>query len=437
LRSPFRTPKRKFVNLALFGVICALIGPGLGYGGLYVSHLVVAFYFIRVCSFSNDSPDSKFSKAELTGLFLGSTIITFNIGWLGATEFTISSLKHLAMVLASFATFMMSVRLCRHFIPIQDSIRLIRTFLFLVLLLCLLEILFDFRLPISRYSRFQPSVEGVDSSISALNIPTAFYGNQNNLALMCVTLLPLVGLFRKSIYNKAMSLAIISVVVVSGSRIALLVVFFLSFLWLIGKPLKYSIGVLISITFFVLSTYFFTFDYLDCEKYISPRICLFADIIREKPELIDLASGSDSIGVRLELSEQAIKLFAARPWFGVGPGVTGDLISVDHFQAGSIVNLHNPPLEILSEYGLIGSIPWVVGWLLMLRVVFYIPHRRFRNILLSASLIAPVASITVSSLYYFTPFWALMGIILGLAGRMSHSAASGKLDSYRGVGLVR
>ncbi|WP_310626550.1 O-antigen ligase family protein [Limnohabitans sp.] len=409
---------------ATYAILFALIGPALGYGGIYVSHFCIIIYFGWLLLLPRSIESTVLSSSAMGEILLGATILLYCLLSLGWSQDPAPVLMNFMMLLLSFATFSMAAITTSRTLLLSESIRALKIYFLILTAACAVEMLSGWRFPISRYSSFQGNLDNIDIAPMLLNVPTAFYGNQNNLALMCVCAIPLAALFANSAFRYFVVGSVSFIIVMSGSRIAFAVLILQWLILLVARAKKYLVLLGVAAFAIYLSMSAVLADMPVCGEYLPDRVCIVTNVIAENLELNELAAGSDSIGVRVSLSLQIWNLWIARPWFGVGPGRLESLISAEHFQAGAITNPHNPPLEILAEYGIVGALPWISAWLLMLRALSNIPDQRLRRNFVLIGLMAPIASITVSSVYFFTAFWALMGVVLGLARRLIIPKAS-------------
>lgn len=397
-------------------LVIALIGPGIGLRGIYFSHVLILLALVCAVAANVRIPLTEVRRhhAALSVLLVAVAYLMFEAA-IGAEPVALT--KHMAILFVSVSTMVATYSLVRYTQSSARSILALETFIWLLVVFCAIESTTGLRLPVSRYSEGSTDASLSDSigGDQFWHVPTAFFGNENNLALLLLLLLaatPLIARSRRPVLLLAQS----TLVVMTGSRIALLMLLPAAVLyaWSVGvraqRLILCAVGVVCVATVLSLSS-------LACDEWLSPKMCLLVGVASERPDLLLLESGNDSIGVRASLWVQAVEVLERNPWFGIGPGSLSAHIAAEHFEAGTITNAHNPPLEVLAEYGWVGVWLWVLPYLMLVRFVVSAPDSRIRRCTLAVLLLLPLASPTVSSMYYFTPVWALIGILCGLVGR--------------------
>lgn len=398
-------------------VITMLLAPGIGYGPIYLSHFAVviclgAFWIHH---------RFEIERADLALMAILSAIILYCGTWFSLQKpHDLNIAKHSAMVLISFAT-CGSAFLLAKYIASKATVRNSILIAFaIVVCTSSLEILFGIRLPVSRY---------FDVFSYA---PTGFYGNENNLGVI-------------------LWMMTVSLCVMCSSRWSFLVL-------VVASQLGIMTGSRIIAVLFIVTAIYFVVDALwrgtrfgGLRPWLAlggaalalelvavtllrdmPRLAVAADAAMAATRgLEEVALNHDSIGVRAELTLQAAHLFSMNPWLGVGPGRSSELISASHFQSGLVVNLHNPVFEIVLEYGVLGSSLWLAGWLVLVAKIW-----RRRQLLGASStgfglfllFVAPIAVIALSTLYYFTAFWAVLGLFVGFSERKQVTKTTSHAD---------
>ena len=406
-------------------MLSALCGPGLGSHGIYLSHLLMPIVMVMAGVLKPDY------RANLRSFFALATLFLLFIAY-SSTQVIFGSnvdllLRNYLHVGISLATLIMVFFLARQYRTARMSIRVLEIFIWLMLLISCVEMTVGIRLPVSRYQSGELADPSVHLGLVTLNTPTAFFGNENNLALvllLTIVATPLLPRSRRIILLMAQG----GLLLACGSRLisVMAVVVLLALSVVSGLRLRTALLYAIVPTLLVAFGYFAD---PTCQEWLSPRVCLLVDIVVEAPDLEVLALGADSIGVRASLWSQAIAAIFESPWLGVGPGGLSPIVSAQHADAGVVSSLHNPPLEIMAEYGGIGAVFWLGGYIFTLCALFKSQVKRTRSCAVLALLVLPLGSPAVSTIYYFTPVWALLGLLLGLSLRKESKSCAVRMTA--------
>lgn len=136
--------------------------------------------------------------------------------------------------------------------------------------------------------------------------------------------------------------------------------------------------------------------------------------------------GMSSDDVRKGLINNGIEFIKEQPVLGIGPGefrqrhATGKVVHA----AGTVVGPHNFPIELISQYGLIG---WMCGFIWLALLVFIWKQFRRKQVNIWTVLLIPamaVCSLMPSGFLYLDIHWMIIPVILlmGLQGS-GHSMA--------------
>lgn len=398
-------------------LLLSLVGPGIGLGGIYASHVAIAVLFVLAIAADRTVPLVEVRRHGGAAA-LAIAAVAYSLVWVLVSRTPLLVLQQGLMLLASAAT-MAAAYLVARYSRRDPSASAFEVFGWLLVAVCLAEAVVGIRLPVSKYAGEAISSPAGGGSVLALDVPTGFFGNENNLALVALLMI----LFSARLpgwRGAALATAQAVVVVLTESRIALVLLIptLFAHAWIRRvRVLRYLVLVVLAAT--VLLSLGST---LDCSSVLSPKVCLVFDVLGAKPELLLLAERDDSIGVRVSLWIQAIEVFTANPLFGVGPGTITSYISAEHFEAGTITNPHNPVLEVLAEYGLIGSGIWLIAYAMLLRTALRRAADTAGRVAIAALVLLPLAAATVSSAYYFTSLWAWLGAAIGAALRRRFQA---------------
>jgi hypothetical protein len=407
-------------------LMVGLCGPAIGAFGLYGAHvllLLAAPILVLLHRRWRLVPES----AAL--LVLAAALLCYILIWAVASGGATWAWIHLAIMFLSGTAFLAHVLLASFAGSAHKTLPWLAGFTWFTLAFSIFEALTGLRLPVSRYSAVAPQLgyayEGHDGPsllVDGLWVPTGLFANQNNLAFAVLCLLPFaLAAHRRTWVKGTLVGAAFTVILLSESRTGLVV----GLCWAVASLAVRVLSrrnalaalLLLSGAGLIWGWGSEAVDYICAD---SEQKACFAIAVAQNLSVSDLELAQDSIGVRFQLAEQSWHLWTESPVFGVGPGQLGALISATHSEGMVITDAHNALLQILAEYGLVGSAIWLAAGAVMLRAVIRMPIRdevtlRFRSASLTFMLLAPLASVTVSTMYYFVPIWVLGGAVLGVA----------------------
>jgi teichuronic acid biosynthesis protein TuaE len=315
-------------------------------------------------------------------------------------------------------------------------LRLVGTITVLQILISLLEIFTSFRLPVSPFSEYAgyfgrtdklASLSGSEALLQqALRSPTGFHWNPNNLAIAMVMALPFF-LNAKGVVRRWVGVAgVLIVIVFTASRasvIGAMLVFVVHFTMLSTRRIAVVIGIVLPITML-------------CGMLFSGHLTRFSEQIEPVAAAIDAASRifgprstqSDSVGIRQQLTRNAIQSIQDRVGLGVGPGGSVLVQRAAGGPAAEIGSMHNFWLEIAVDAGVLALCAFVAcylsAWLVCVVIAFYARRPLYRYVgrsLAGALAGFSVALISASSVLYFPPMWVMFGMVLGLGRAVASS----------------
>lgn len=418
-------------------LIVGLCGPAIGAFGIYGGNLlIIAVLPILVLRYK----EFTLRQELLFMLLLGLCLAIYVLSWATFAGGASWGYGHLAIIVLSGGAFLINALLACYRGSACRVLAWLNNFMWVVLILALIESATGARVPVSRYSTLAPSLgfayeghDGASPLIDGAWVPTGFFGNQNNLAFAILCLLPFALVSQRTLCSRILLASASGLVIfLSESRIALLVGFVWLTLAICRRLLRYAAPIAMTV-FIKLGVWL----WLASQSFIdaicvdnSQKLCFAIGLLREL-SLSDLQVGQDSISVRVQLTTQTFLLWIESPFIGVGPGHLGSLISALHSEGVVITDAHNAPLQVLAEYGLLGASFWFVGFVIIALAVMRMPNdeagsARFKSASKTFLLLLPFASVTVSTVYYFVPVWVLAGTMLGVA----LGARSDKVRSY-------
>jgi O-antigen ligase len=407
-------------------LVVGLSGPAIGAFGLYGANVLLILAAPMLVLLRRQWRLVPESAALLV---LAAALLGYILIWAVASGGAPWAWIHLAIMFLSGTAFLAHVVVASFPGSAHKMLPWLCGFTWFTLGFAVLEALTGWRLPVSRYSSVAPQLgyayEGHDGPsllVDGLWVPTGLFANQNNLAFAILCLLPFALAAHRRTWARAALVGVaFTVILLSESRTGLVV----GLCWavavlavrVLSRRNALAALLLLSGAGLIWGWGSDAIDYICAD---SEHKACFAIAVAQNLSVSDLELAQDSIGVRFQLAEQSWHLWTQSPLFGVGPGQLGSLISAMHSEGMVITDAHNALLQILAEYGLVGSAIWLAAGAVMLRALIRMPVHdeatlRFRRASLTFMMLAPLASVTVSTMYYFVPIWVLSGAVLGVA----------------------
>lgn len=181
--------------------------------------------------------------------------------------------------------------------------------------------------------------------------------------------------------------------------------------------------------------------------FVVPQLARVNPVLRMLQPTDERVAAADTL--RLELTRAGLRYFEQTPWTGTGAGSFEVLLTRERPQAVAILtNMHNSFVELLTQYGLVVTIPLALTFLACLwRVVKgLLPHRvagqdqatariqRRQGVdraglvaqLVSVLLTVVVAGLIVSSTLTWSLWWVMIANAVALAWALSNTAHAEK-----------
>lgn len=400
--------------------ITASLGLGISYGKIYLFHFVFgALFFLYFTGYFKSlscSKPSDFHKmmAVMAGWFALSIIWSWD-RW--------ASLLYLVYITIGAGIVFVAVNYSRNLQRQEKIFRALACIALIELTAAFLESTGFFRLPVSPYSNYVHVFGremGVDTSMEQdilatyLNLPTGFEWNPNNLGAKMVILLPFFLLMRPSWWRRCGLLGVMSVVVLSGSRGALLAALFVVAMYvLLYRRFNLRFMLYLVIGAIALAC---TIRFLDV-KFLTEAFTAF--VVYLSMESLDPTA---SIGIRQQLMLNGLDALLGTYGLGIGGGADLKMQEMynNTFYGGmaekQILSMHNFWVEILVNGGVLFFVVFI-AWYIALTWRLYRISKRASDVTLryyaSSSALAlagfSLASISASSVIYFFPMWLLFG----------------------------
>lgn len=123
--------------------------------------------------------------------------------------------------------------------------------------------------------------------------------------------------------------------------------------------------------------------------------------------VVDARSGQS--GMRMELAESGLELLWRSPVFGRGVAHTDELGGLVFGMRGGRIGVHNTYLQLLLSFGIVGTIPWVIGVVAVVRRAWRVRSHPWGATMVSLLVATLVFSIG-GLLGYNKQFWILLAL---------------------------
>lgn len=124
-------------------------------------------------------------------------------------------------------------------------------------------------------------------------------------------------------------------------------------------------------------------------------------------------SGRTTLQERKQMTQDALAMFGASPWFGAGLGTFAWTVERTATDRNAPRTIHNSALWLLTEFGIVGAAP-MIGFLLACLIAFWLA----RGEPISAGMFAVAAAFMAGSLasefLYQRHLWFLLGFTLAI-----------------------
>ena len=404
----------------------AVIGSGLGYGKVYLFHLVLVVTSLYSCyHVFSQKKWNKFKIAlPLLALlaFMGLSVV-----WAPSLSMAIKEVAIVCLGIALMINLLFLVE------DKSDLILILKTTAVLFTLSCgigLFEMTFGINWPWSRNSPwlyllgrdiFLSHQKFVSDDIELIrHSPTAFFWNPNNLAVFVTCFFPFIIFSKQKKWVVLATTALMLLIILgAGARMCFWVLMlFTPFLLIFYRKRIHAIttAVLCFALFFIsLNVFVWRLPIPMFNQFKLP----YGELVFGEPKLDDrgkpikklvIAEEENSISFRKEMIERTFTLFLKKPVLGVGPGGIEHEFTVHKTKSG-LVDLHFFWLELLVNYGLL----WFVS---LLAGIAYLAWKAWKkNTILSLSVLFSVALffpcvVALSSAIYYLPGYLLFASLI-------------------------
>ena len=414
-------------SIFLFLIASAFLGVTISFSDFFLFHFVLftssilLLYKIKENQYSVDI--SLLLNPHIFCLILIYFWYLISLLWAPNLELGI---KYNFYIFCGLFIILSMVSFCAGVDELNKMFKMLSIFIFIEIIIAILESFTSFRMPISSYSPMsvffgkEPVNFLVSDNIvllSRMTPPTGFRWNTNDLAISMIIALPFFLCNKRTSIKIIGILAITLIIAMTASRavfLALILVFAL-YLFFIKKKIITLILILISsIGIFFGMRIFSESD--------NPRINELANSVQALSMYI---SGDIDIGGSLEWRRELTKngLIAFKNTNGLGLGAGGSVANQEIIGpvAGRFTSMHNFWVELLVEGGLFVAINIIFLLIGMIYKLFIISrnsiNKRIKfyseSLFLSVCAFIPSA-ISASSTIYFFPMWIMFGIAISV-----------------------
>jgi len=252
------------------------------------------------------------------------------------------------------------------------------------IILSLMEVFTDFRLPISRYSDMA-NYFGRESILTKevlenndlqymFSMPTGFHWNPNNLSAVMVIVFPFFLNYKRPIVALIGSIAIVTIIVASGARICFLALclVFLFRIILIFKRKELQVWLTGLVLLCVITN---APKLINIESKKINELAIFNQVIdiSEASKKKTINKTDNSTSARIELLLAGIDIIRDSYGFGIGGGSTkAKLKEGGGVSSNKLTDLHFYWLEILTDAGIFYFIIYILWYIYMLKKHLFI-----------------------------------------------------------------
>ncbi len=418
--------KISYNHLVLFLIVSAYLGVAISFSDFYLFHFALIILGI-LSIYKLKKNEYRLDINILSKNYVFLLVVIFI--WYSASLFWAPRIElGLKYIFYLFCGLTISISI----ISFSDSIRnlnkifhLLSIFVFVEIIISLVESFTSFRMPISSYSSISSFFGKEPINLSALDTiiyskirpPTGFRWNTNDLAISMIIALPFFLCYKRTMIKFFGILAITTIVVMSASRAVFLSLILIYSLYLFF--IKKRIGTLSLIWLISIGILWGMNQLRDSDN-------LRINELANSMEALTLyLSGEIDVGGSLqwrrELVDNGLKAFSKS--YGLGLGAGGSLANQELIGpvAGRFTSMHNFWIELLVEGGIFVAIIiffWLISIIYKLFVISITTTNNSlkyysQSLFLSVTAFVP-AAIAASSTIYFFPMWVMFGFAISV-----------------------
>ncbi len=415
------------VKLSILLICSGIVGTALSYGDLYLFHIIL-FFSLVVWLYKIKNNDYRLDLKVFSSNYI-LVLIIFYLWYLLSLFWTPSielGIKYIFYISCGLILTVSVVSISTKEANLNKLFKLFSLLFISEIIIALLEVFTNFRMPTSSLSTFAPFF-GKDSTalylngnlamLSNLNAPTGFRWNTNDLAVSMIIILPFF-LCHKKIAIKFFGIGAISIIIVMTASRAVFIALIITFcIYLI--MIKKRFGTLLIAWTFLVSLFWAILNFSDSD---NPRINEIANSLEALSLFVsgDIDVGG-SIQWRRKLVENGFEALSNSYGFGIGAG--GTVANQENIGpvSGRFTSMHNFWIEVLVEGGIIIGLLISLWYINIIYNLFKVSRSSasFRIKYYSQSLILSMvafvpAAIAASSTVYFLPMWIMFGFSISI-----------------------
>ena len=356
------------------------------------------------------------TKVKIFGLFLLVWLVyaLLSISW--AID-KYSAIRHVIFLFLSFSVISFSVIFIRTVDDLYLVLILWTGVLGLTLLVGMIETLFGYHLPVSRFYQTQKAFY--------LYTPTGVFYNPNNFATFLSLSAPILLSFL--LFSKK-----------PLSRLGFLLSFFgLLYIVIATRSLAAYLAIFLVVTYFLVLAFTNRRNRREVIFFIGGFVLLllvfnhniveqFSSVISSFQSLSDqIVNPTRSVGIRVNLIRNGFDFLLSTWGFGVGAGNFEAWIQTRaQFPPGNMVNAHNWFLEVLANYGIFIFLGYLLFYFGLIYKIVSVLKKHWNDskmkvmgvAILGALIGFSFASIGPSSMIAFRPQWLMFALGLAYVG---------------------
>ncbi|SJM93461.1 putative O-antigen polymerase [Crenothrix polyspora] len=423
--------KRQLDSLVNLFLVSAVLGSGCGYSHMYLFHICLVLLIGTSVILYLCGVQQLFIKPKILSSYFFLVMIcwyTLGLMWSIEPSYTLQYLVYIILGVAIVYVIVGRVVSEESYQSIYDALK----WVFLAeVVIAILEVFTPFRLPTSPFSEYASLFDRkatdfelfeADTVAYFKNMPTAFHGNPNNLAVVMATILPFFLFYPRLLVKILGTSLVLMIIIMAGSRGAFIgAVFGIVLYWALTDFRR----ILVLAVFGILASFLLVASIDKLKRSDNMRVVEFAytaDVLMDYASN-DSKKDDNSVSIRQGLIKNGLDALYASGGLGVGGGGNQAVQESKggNGAEGEISAMHNFWIEILVESGVGFFLCFVAWYLTMCFKLFFIYitttsdfFKYQAGALLVSFAIFSVACISASSVIYHLPMWIMFGMALAL-----------------------